>query len=198
VQFGNAEALPLADSSIDLLFTSPPYASTAIDYMRAHKFSLVWFGKHVDELSELRSRYIGGENVTSFPFMEMPIETSQVIRKVSALDRKKALALHRYYSEMKRVLIQTYRVLKPGKSALFVVGSSVMRGVDTRTQDCLGEIGSCLGLEHIGTGVRRIDRDRRMMPARQNGRASQIEQRMHEEYVVAFIKPERTEQNGHN
>jgi DNA modification methylase len=42
VSFGNAQQLPLQDNSVDLIVTSPPYASNAIDYMRAHKFSLVW------------------------------------------------------------------------------------------------------------------------------------------------------------
>jgi len=48
--FGNAQAIGLADSSVDLIITSPPYASNAIDYMRAHKFSLVWFGYTIDSL----------------------------------------------------------------------------------------------------------------------------------------------------
>ena len=34
LQFGNARALDLEDSSVDLIVTSPPYASNAIDYMR--------------------------------------------------------------------------------------------------------------------------------------------------------------------
>lgn len=42
----DARAMPIADRSVDLIVTSPPYAN-AIDYMRAHKFSLVWFGKSV-------------------------------------------------------------------------------------------------------------------------------------------------------
>ena len=32
---GNAQAMPLQNNSIDLIVTSPPYASNAIDYMRA-------------------------------------------------------------------------------------------------------------------------------------------------------------------
>ena len=57
---GDARSLPLADNTVDLIVTSPPYAN-AIDYMRAHKFSLVWFGETVAELSKLRSTYIGSE-----------------------------------------------------------------------------------------------------------------------------------------
>jgi len=191
VNFGNAETLPLKSNSMDLLFTSPPYASNAIDYMRAHKFSLVWFGNHIDSLSELRSKYIGGEKVTNYQFLELPPETKKIVSKISKLDKKKSLALHRYYSEMQKVLTEAFRVLKPGKTAIFVVGTSTMRGVDSETQNCLGEIGSIVGFDLAGIGVRKLDRDKRMMPARSgNKRNSLIEERMHEEYIVAFVKPE--------
>lgn len=197
--FGNAETLPLAEASVDLLFTSPPYAATAIDYMRAHKFSLVWFGHPIDELSELRTQYIGGETVSGFDFADMPLATQRIIAKVAQLDRKKGQALHRYYSEMKRVLYQGFRVLRPGKAAFFVVGSSTLRGIDTRTQECLGEIGESLGFDLIGIGTRQLDRNRRMMPARRNApKTSLIEQRMHEEFVVGLLKPERVKFNGKN
>ncbi|NJL58651.1 MAG: hypothetical protein HC887_02370 [Desulfobacteraceae bacterium] len=59
----DAKKLPLADNSADLIVTSPPYANHAIDYMRAHKFSLVWLGYGIDELSEIRRKYIGGDSV---------------------------------------------------------------------------------------------------------------------------------------
>lgn len=189
VGFGNAEYLPLADNSIDLIFTSPPYASNAIDYMRAHKFSLIWLGKDLAALSELRSKYIGGENVKNFEFSSLPTETEKIVNNVAKLDAKKAVTLRRYYSEMGRVLAQSFRVLKPGKAALIVVGSSTMRGKDTKTQDCIGEIAISLGFDLIGIATRKLDRDRRMMPARRNKRISQIEERMHEEYVIALQKP---------
>ena len=57
VQRGDARQLPLDDNAVDLVVTSPPYAN-AIDYMRAHKFSLVWFGDRIEDLATLRSRYI--------------------------------------------------------------------------------------------------------------------------------------------
>ena len=192
VHFGNAEALPLKSDSVDLLFTSPPYASNAIDYMRAHKFSLVWFSRRIDELSDLRSTYIGGEKVSDYEFLEMPAETRKIIGKVAKASAKKGLVLHRYYSEMRKVFAEALRVLKPGRAAFFVVGSSTMHGIDSRTQDCLGEIGSSLGFELIGIGTRRLDRDRRMMPARlHNHNRSLIEERMHEEHVIAMLKPEK-------
>lgn len=188
---GNAQALPLPANSIDLIVTSPPYASNAIDYMRAHKFSLAWLGYPIDHLSERRKTYIGGESISDFAFEDLPPNAMQIVDTIRQKDTSKGAVLHRYYSEMTRALREVLRVLKPGKTALVVVGTSVMRGVDTQTQNCLAEIGQTLGFEVPAIGVRRLDRNRRMMPAGVKvDKQSQIQQRMHEEYVIGFYKPE--------
>ena len=85
---------------------------------------------------------------------------------------------------------EMYRVLKPGKSAIIVVGSSIVRGIDTETSLCLSEIGKNLGFEIPKVGLRKLDRDRRMMPAQYDPNLnSKIQQRMHEEYVIGCYKP---------
>lgn len=192
VEFGDAENLPLKPNSVDLIFTSPPYPSNAIDYMRAHKFSLIWFGHKIDDLANLRSRYIGGEKTSGYEFLELPDGTTEIIRRIAEVDVKKSGAVKRYYSEMKRVLMESFRVLRPGKAAIFVVGSSVMRGIDTQVHNCLAEIGKEAGFDFVGIATRQIDRNRRMLPASAiKSSDSQIETRMHEEFVVAFLKPSK-------
>lgn len=189
---GNAQAMPLQANTVDLIVTSPPYPSNAIDYMRAHKFSLVWFGYTIDTLSQLRKAYIGSEAVNGIERESFPEGTRQVIADLTAQNPRKGDILVRYYSEMTRVIREMYRVLKPGKAAIMVVGSSKIKGIDTNVQGCLAEIGQTIGFEVPLIGVRRIDRNRRMMPARQQTNLdSQIENRMHEEYVIGFFKPVR-------
>ena len=189
---GNAQRLPLHDQMVDLIVTSPPYASNAIDYMRAHKFSLVWFGYSLSGLSQLRREYIGHDAISGVELVELPDYVTQVVAILARVDQKKAKVLHRYYSEVTRCLAEMARVLRPGKAAIVVVGSSTMRGMDTRTDVCLGEIGKQVGVELISIAARRLDRDKRMMPARRTRSLtrSQIEERMHEEYVIGFLKPE--------
>jgi DNA modification methylase len=190
---GNAQTIPLPADSIDLIVTSPPYASNAIDYMRAHKFSLAWLGYAIDDLGQLRKEYIGGEALSDFAFTEIPSFSQNIVRQVSAKDEKKGRVLHRYYSEMRRTLQEMYRVLKPGKAAIVVVGSSTLRGVDTQTHNCLADIGQAVGFEVPKIGVRHLDRNRRMMPAGMKvNHDSQIQQRMHEEYLIGFYKPNAT------
>lgn len=190
VTFGDAQQIPLAKNSVDLIVTSPPYASNAIDYMRAHKFSLIWLGHSIDDLSKRRKEYVGGEALDAVQFETLPPRTENIITDLAANDQKKSRVLHRYYSEMTRVLDRMFAVLKPGKSAILVVGTSTFRGKDPLVQECLAEIGETIGFEVASIATRKLDRNRRMLPARHNGeKTSQIEVRMHEEYVIGYYKP---------
>jgi DNA modification methylase len=186
---GTAQGLGLMNHSVDLIVTSPPYASNAIDYMRAHKFSLVWFGYPISWLSRKRASYIGAERTKDFLMGDLPGYAERIVSKVGRKDKNKGEVLRRYYTEMAGCLAEMFRVLKPGKGTVVVVGSSVIRGVDTETGECLADIGKSTGFELIGIAERRLDRNRRMMPARENGeKASQIEERMHKESVVGLYK----------
>lgn len=186
---GDAQNLPIENASIDLIVTSPPYAANAIDYMRAHKFSLVWFGYEISKLSNLRGKYIGGEATSQFVFDDMPPLVQEKLSDLEEVDRKRAQVLHRYFTEMNKVLSEMYRVLKPESAAILVVGNSNLKGVNTELQNCLPEIGKQIGFDIPAVGVRNLDRNRRMLPAGFDmNDASQIEQRMHLEYIIGFYK----------
>ncbi|MBN2257560.1 MAG: site-specific DNA-methyltransferase [Anaerolineaceae bacterium] len=191
VELGNAQDIHLADESVDLIVTSPPYASNAIDYMRAHKFSLVWLGYPIDDLGKKRKDYIGGEEVTGFDYVNLPRGAQQNVSEIFNLDARKGRVLHRYFTEMTCTLKEMYRVLRPGRIAIVVVGNTNLRGKNTETQNCLAEIGQSIGFQTTMIGTRNLDRNRRMMPAGSiRDLKSQIQQRMHEEYVIGFFKSE--------
>lgn len=184
-----AQCLPLEDASVDLIVTSPPYASNAIDYMRAHKFALVWFGYPIGKLSNMRGEYIGGESSSKFEFEPLPTFAENIVRSIGDLDNKKGRVLHRYYSEMTHTFREMYRVLRPEKVAIVIVGNSIIRGQDTQTATCLAEIGKAIGFDVPKIGIRNLDRNRRMLPAGQQlNLDSQIQQRMHKDYIICFYK----------
>lgn len=186
---GDARKLNLPNNQIDLIVTSPPYAN-AIDYMRAHKFSLVWLGKSINELTTIRSQYIGSERQVNIVNGILPPNCEQIIKKLGARDSRKARILKKYFGEMKDSIKEMYRVLKNNQSAIIVVGTSTMRGVNIETHICLAEIAHNVGFEVIKIARRNLDRNRRMMPASfQRNFSSRIEQRMHEEYIIGLLKP---------
>ena len=186
---GDARSMPLRNEVIDLIVTSPPYAN-AIDYMRAHKFPLVWLGESVVNLTELRARYIGSEKISGAQYAALPGKTESLIQELEKRDRKKSSILRKYFTEMQVVLAEMYRVLRKDSPAIVVVGPSMMRGIDVQTHHCLAEMAQETGFDVIGVVQRSLDRNKRMMPARFGKKTdAMIEQRMHEEYVIGLLKP---------
>lgn len=186
---GDARVIPLADNTVNLVVTSPPYAN-AIDYMRAHKFSLVWLGAAIGDLSQLRAEYIGSERVGQVPLATLPEKPERIISQLTELDGIKAAILRKYYTEMRSVFLEIFRVLRDNSPAIIVVGTSTMRGIDVETHTCLADIAADIGFDVVGIAQRKLDRNKRMMPARFGRKTdSMIEQRMHEEYVIGLLKP---------
>ena len=196
---GDARSLPVPDRSVDLIVTSPPYAN-ALDYMRAHKFSLAWLGDPIPSLTELRREYIGSESAGSRANAategQLPPAVEATVERVGEADAAKSRVLRRYFTDMSTSISEMQRVLRPGSAAVIVVGPSTMRGILVPTHECLADLAMQAGFDVAGVAPRNLDRDRRMMPARNTGGSGAaianmtgIERRMHTEYVIGAVKP---------
>jgi DNA modification methylase len=189
---GDARSLPLRDDSVQLIVTSPPYAANAIDYVRAHKFSLIWFGYEPKSLSELRRNYIGAE-VRSQNLGFASETANRVLNTLQREDGSRAAVVAHYFSEMDTTLSEMLRVLSPGRAAILVVGSSIIRGVHIKAPKVLAELAESAGFYVKGMANRQIVRDARMLPVSCTTSRNGIEARMHEEGVIGLIKPNKKE-----
>ena len=118
VGLGDARRFNVQATTVDLVLTSPPYLSAsrdcrqAIDYMRTHKFSLVWMGHRLASLRQLRSTMIETEvGLPSPNGLPEPFEQrlSQLIPRSPARRR-----IRKYLSDLHTVLAEIHRVLRPG------------------------------------------------------------------------------------
>jgi DNA modification methylase len=184
---GDARKLPLGGGSVQLVVTSPPYAN-AIDYPRAHKFSLVWLGYSLSEIRRLLPAYIGTERVRT-PYVRLPGSVEEALSRIRERDWRRERVVRQYFTDMAQVMREIYRVLEPGRAAVLVVGPSTCRGLRIDTPTCIATLGKQAGLEVVGIGKRRLDRDRRMLPVSSETNESGIELRVHEEAVIGFLKP---------
>ena len=186
---GDSRRLPLAGESVDLIVTSPPYAN-AIDYMRAHKFSLVWFGEPIKRLGALRGKYIGNERLGGGEAIKLPTGVDEAVHALADIDHRKARILRKYLGDMSLAIEEMRRVLRPGRAAVIVVGPSTMRGMRVQTRDYLAAIAEEVGFGIVGVARRKIVRERRMLPARRcTSGDSIIEQRMDQEYIIGLVNP---------
>jgi ubiquinone/menaquinone biosynthesis C-methylase UbiE len=119
----------------------------------------------------------------------MPPLVCEKIQELKEADEKRGQVLHRYFTELNKVFTEMYRVLKSNAAAVVVVGNSNMKNVNTELQKCLPEIGNQIGFDVPAIGVRNLDRNKRMLPVGfEINDSSQIEKRMHLEYVIGFFK----------
>ncbi len=185
VASGDARSLPIAEGSADLVLTSPPYLN-AIDYVRSHKFSLLWMGHSLEELRELRGAMIGTERgMWNLDGVPQPLE-DRLSRSVVE-DRRRAL-LRKYLSDLGRVIGEIHRALKPGGLALLVLGPTI---ISSRRSDAVNTVATLcdgLGLKVVGYAARTLNARRRSLPPPALARGNSLADRMRREVVVALRK----------
>ena len=190
----DARALPIESGSVDMIFTSPPYCS-ALDYTRAHMFSVgwmdAWLGTTVDGYRELGARYVGSERgrargeggVDGLPPALGCEAVDSVVRALGG-DPKRAWIVHRYFADMRRVLAESARVLRPGKAMVLVVCPSNIRRQAVPTHELFVELARdqepALAVELLVE--RKIHDRRRLMPYLSDS----FGPRMRTEYVLVF------------
>lgn len=186
---GDARALPIRSSRVNLIVTSPPYAN-AIDYVRAHKFSLVWFGVPIERLSDLRGQYIGNERLGAKQVVSplVPQDVTRFVSQVAERDPHKAGVLRNYFLDMNAAVSEMHRVLIPGGVAVLVIGPSLVRDILVNTHVHIASLMEQRGFNVCSPAERALDRNRRLMPVSNVTSSRGIEKRIHREYVVAGVK----------
>ena len=188
-ELGDARALPLPDDSIDVVITSPPYLN-AIDYLRGHKFSLVWMGHTVTALRETRATNIGTEVAANAATTE---DSRRALSRMASVDRlpiRQQGWLGRFARDMDAVIAEVHRVLKPGGPAVFVLGNSTLRGVHVNNAVAVAYLGRRHGLELESSSQRTIPPNRRYLPPPALDAAkTDLNKRMRTEVILTFRKP---------
>jgi len=104
IKVGDSKNVDILDNSIDGIITSPPY-SIALDYVKNDEHSLKDLGF---DISKIRDDFIGV--------------------KGSGKNR-----IELYNEDMKKVYSKMYRVLKPNKYAVIVIGNATYQGKEIKT-----------------------------------------------------------------
>lgn len=141
----------LADNSINLIITSPPYAG-AQKYIRASSLSLGWLGvAGTGELRAFERQNIGREHLDKTEVTQMPAsgltDADTLIDMISSENPRRAAIVATYLSEMKTALIEAVRVLKPGGHFVLVIGDNQVCGREFRSSVYLTRMLNDLGLQ---------------------------------------------------
>ena len=201
----DARDLAIPPDTVDLIFTSPPYC-TALDYTRAHSFSVAWLADVLETSSDdyrtLARRYIGSERAPlAEASAEQPLPPASghalVDAAVSALREhpKRAWIVFRYFRDMIAVLQECARVLRTGGHAVLVVCPSNIRKVRIPTHEVFAELAPTATqgtLQLVALHERTIHDRRRLMPYLE----ASFGERMRTEYVLVLRKGGVARQSG--
>jgi SAM-dependent methyltransferase len=80
-----------------------------------------------------------------YNFLDEAIEKLGIIRLNKGGKKNYDLVVAGYFNDIYEVLKDCYRVLKPGKKAIFVLGDSAPYGVHIPTDELIGELGVAVG-----------------------------------------------------
>jgi len=177
-------------SSIDAVLTSPPYLN-AIDYLRGHKFSLVWLGYSISRLRSIRAGAIGSERRADIAETS---EISKITRRFGLVERlpeRLQNIVGRYAGDLLAFCYEIARVMKPGGYCWFVIGDSCLRDIFLANSKALVAAATISGLQYAGQRSREIPTESRYLPLPDDdGHA--LARRMRREVVLSLRKPQNT------
>lgn len=190
IRLGDARDLPIKDASVDVVITSPPYLN-AIDYMRGHKLSLVWMKHSIDELREIRATSIGNERKSSRTAdSSVSAAVNAAARDLNEMPPALKNAFSSYVHDMRDVLAETVRVLKPSGRAVFVVGDCVSKGFSLKNSVAIESLAASVGLTLQKRRFRPLNENRRYLPPPQHIESGvELSKRMRREVILTFGRP---------
>lgn len=187
IQLGDARQIKLPDNSIDQVITSPPYLN-AIDYMRGHKFSLVWLGYSIDKLRHIRSISVGVEKKIAHEQSCSNVERIyKLVLPTSNLKQKQEGMIKRYIHDSINLMKEISRVLKKGKQATLVLGNSNLNNQNIENSEIFKHAASLSGLKATEEILREIPITKRYLPLPNKGENA-LSKRMKHEVVLTFTK----------
>lgn len=175
ISTADARCLPLPDSNVDLVLTSPPYC-TRIDYVVNSSFELaaLGIGGRTQEFEDLRRASMGTPLTRKGPLPGIPPTWPNSVHNLLTAIRthpSKASAsyyyktFHQYFADARTSLVELHRVLKPGGLALFVVQTSYYKNLSVDLPSLyidlakdLGFSGALLGEAPVHRSIAQIHR----------------------------------------
>ncbi|RKU14180.1 hypothetical protein C6501_08445 [Candidatus Poribacteria bacterium] len=127
----DARNIKYAEDHFDLAVTSPPYVN-AVDYPRTHQLEMYWLGFAQASLTALKKQNVGTESVSASNYKDrheigVP-EADKVMTNIFEVDPRRAYIAFKYLDDMRKNLIEVYKVLCKGGRYIVVVGNNRIRG----------------------------------------------------------------------
>ncbi|MBI3732899.1 MAG: DNA methyltransferase [Chloroflexi bacterium] len=193
--FNTVQGVPadkLAEASVDIVLTSPPYGDshTTVAYGQYSRLSAAWLD--LEGADKIDSRLMGGtiaKKMASFPSETL----NQALGQISAANHKRALEVAAFYSDLYRSISHVSPLIKPDGYACYVVGNRKVKGVVLPTDVAVRNFFESYGFEYVDTFHRAIPNKRMPLRNSPTNAAGVLDATMTQEHIVVMRrKPLKT------
>lgn len=127
VRKGDAKKLTFQSKSVDLIVTSPPYA-TSYEYADIHQLTSLWF-KYSDNIAELKKNFIGTSVGLKEEVNPKSDRATLLLNKIRKFDNNLAKQISNYYANMYESYAEMKRVLRKNGYLALVLGDTSYKGI---------------------------------------------------------------------
>lgn len=164
----------LAPGSVDLIVTSPPYLNN-YHYVRNTRPQLYWLGyaqrprdlKHLEQSNF--GKYWQTVRASATVQLEFPLPNTDLVDRLDTLRKANpgkgvyggagwANYAASYFNDCYKFALGIKHTLKPGGTALVVIGNSILQGILVPTDQYFGKIAESVGLELVNIEIPRAAR----------------------------------------
>jgi len=138
---------------MNLIIFGPPGAGkgTQADFIVSkydlHQLSTIWL-EYADDLRDYKSDFIGSttkKSETSETLIS-PL-ASKTCEKLREAHKKTGNDAEVFFKDMEKVIEESYRILKPGARACYVIGNTSLKKVEIKNAEIFAEIMKLKGFE---------------------------------------------------
>ena len=182
VYCADARAIPIESNSGTLVITSPPYV-TSYEYADLHQLTALWF-EYMKDLNSFRKKFIG---TAYHDKKDMAIDSQiaeDIQKQLIDRDKKTAIEVLNYFSEMNQVFQEMKRVLKKGGHICLVIGNTSLKNVDILNAEVFAEQLQDLGFKQVRIIKREIPS--KNLPSTRDKKTGRFSKVIHKRKTLAY------------
>jgi SAM-dependent methyltransferase len=145
----------LADESVDVILTSPPYCG-AQKYVRSLRLEMLSLGMHEDSIIEADRRTLGTERITLADCLDLATSNSiadSLISSIYVVNPSRAAMLALYVRYLTEFAKECRRVIRPGGAVFVTFGTGHIAGTQVPTDEIFIGEAQKAGLRQVSTLV---------------------------------------------
>ncbi len=189
----HVENTMIADDSVDLVVTSPPYGDhgTTVAYGQFSRYPALWIGLDRDAVKTVDRRGLGGRRKKENEYEKLP---SAAFRDVYERIRdkrenlKRANECYSFFVDLRCSLQSIHDKLRRKSQACIVIGNRLMSRERIPTNRIIIEFGEAIGFSHFKTIPRDIPTKRMPWQNAPENITGEKADTMHTEHIVILRK----------